>query len=383
MPDSVQTMFFLNRTLFLATNIILLYIFLMPKRKPFFQVAAFSLTWLVIVFLRMLTRSLHLHPLVDSCVMGSLYLVPCMLIFGETSQAKVFVFYMIYSLSQLVYLVFMYVDQFFSPGLPQIYILMGMLLEILLLPVIRRYMKRPVTEILGIINQHKPVFTMFPLLTFLLFVIYSLQKTSLLFEFITLVISTAIIFFSYYMISVAISGTKRSQELERISETDDLTGLFNRRYFEQRFQEEIIRYRRTGLAFALIAVDIDLFKSINDTYGHDCGDVVLKTVSEDIRKSVRTYDIVVRWGGDEFFVLLPGTGRDQSFNLAERIRKAVAMREYNFDNLPLIITVTLGLSIVVPGDTCESIIKKADMALDQGKKKNRNCTVMFEDSMKE
>lgn len=378
-----MTMFFLNRTLFLATNIILLYIFLTPRRKPLFQVIVFLLTWLVIYFLRMLTKPLNMHPLVDSYLMGSLYIVPCILVFAETIQAKIFVFYMIYSLSQLVFLVFMYVDGFFSPALPQLFILVGMLLELVLLPLIGRYLKKPLREILDILNQHTPVLTTFPLLTFLLFVIYSLQKTEPLFEFIKLVISTVIIFISYIMISVAISRTRRRQELEHLSMTDDLTGLYNRRYFERRFQDEIIRYNRTGTAFALIAVDIDFFKNVNDRYGHDCGDFVLKAVSEGIRKSVRTYDVIVRWGGDEFFILLPETDGERAFGLAERIRKTVETGNYSFNSLFLKLSVTLGLSLARAGDTCETIIKKADIALYHGKNKNRNCTVVFDESMKE
>ncbi len=304
-----------------------------------------------------------------------------MLIFSETPQAKFFVFYMIYSLSQLTYLVFMYVDRFLFPAIPQMYILIGMILEIALLPVIKRYMKTPIREIVDILNKQNPVFTMFPVLSFLLLVIYSLQETNLVFEFITLVISTVIIFFSYFMISISISGTRRQQELELISMTDNLTGLYNRRYVERRFQEEYLRYGRTGQEFTLIIADIDFFKKINDTYGHACGDFLLKAVSEDIRKSVRTYDVVVRWGGDEFFVLLPATNEELGLNLAERIRKTVETSRYDYNSNLLAMTLTLGVSIVKPGDTPDGMIKKADVALYYGKKNNRNCTILYNENI--
>lgn len=376
-----QYMFFLNRSLFLATNIILLYIFLTPKRTRVFQVVVFLLSWFVIYFLRLVTGPLNIDPLLESNILGSLYLIPCMLIFSETPQAKFFVFYMIYSLSQLTYLVFMYVDRFLFPAIPQMYILIGMILEIALLPVIKRYMKTPIREIVDILNKQNPVFTMFPVLSFLLLVIYSLQETNLVFEFITLVISTVIIFFSYFMISISISGTRRQQELELISMTDNLTGLYNRRYVERRFQEEYLRYGRTGQEFTLIIADIDFFKKINDTYGHACGDFLLKAVSEDIRKSVRTYDVVVRWGGDEFFVLLPATNEELGLNLAERIRKTVETSRYDYNSNLLAMTLTLGVSIVKPGDTPDGMIKKADVALYYGKKNNRNCTILYNENI--
>ena len=103
---------------------------------------------------------------------------------------------------------------------------------------------------------------------------------------------------------------------------------------EQKIQEEYDQYQRTGSEFALIIADIDLFKAINDIYGHAGGDCLLKLVSEDLRKSVREYDVVARWGGDEFLLLLPATNIKNAVGLAERISKTVEKNRYNYETKP-------------------------------------------------
>jgi diguanylate cyclase (GGDEF)-like protein len=378
-PDSIISISYLNRSLFLIINITLLYVFLKSRRSIVFQAIAFITTWLAIYALRLLIRHLNLDPLLDSYIMGSLYLIPCMLIFRETYQAKIFIFYMIYSLTQFTYLVFMYADIFFSPALPQILVMAGMALEMASLPLIRRCLRKPVRDIIGIINRHNPVFTLFPILSFILLASFAIERQFTLLSFISLMLTTSLIFFSYYMTAIAISSTRRQQELEFISRTDSLTGLFNRRHIEDKIREEFIRYERMGMEFALVTADIDFFKKINDTHGHDCGDYLLKAISEDLRKSVRTYDTVARWGGEEFMILLPGADSRQAQKLAERIRKTVEARRYSYGNKRLRVTLTLGVSVVRSDDTIQLLTKRADLALYQGKSKGRNRVILSDD----
>jgi len=128
----------------------------------------------------------------------------------------------------------------------------------------------------------------------------------------------------------------------------------------------------------LIIVDIDFFKIINDTYGHAAGDCVLKSVSEDLRKTVRESDTVARWGGDEFLLLLPKTNAKNAVGLAEKINKIVGNHRYDYGNETLAVTLTLGVAVIMSGDTVASIIKKADLIMYQGKQASRNCVISFD-----
>ena len=253
------------------------------------------------------------------------------------------------------------------------------------------------------INQQHPSFTLFPVLSFILLAYYSVHGTYLLSTFITIVLSIILIFFTYYLIAIAIDQTKHqqllenqqdvnnklkitqerletlNQQLELTSRTDFLTGLYNRRHMEQRIQEEYELYQRTGSEFALVIADIDFFKKVNDMYGHDCGDCLLKLLSEDLRKSIRSYDTVARWGGEEFLLLLPGAKEKDAVGLAERIIKTVEKSKYVYQDEALFVTLTLGVCVIKHDDTITSIIKKTDIAMYQGKKAGRNCVIFFDD----
>jgi diguanylate cyclase (GGDEF)-like protein len=119
--------------------------------------------------------------------------------------------------------------------------------------------------------------------------------------------------------------------------------------------------------------DINFFKELNDRYGHDCGDRLLKALSDDLQKSIRKCDTVARWGGDEFLLLLPETNVEDAMRLAERVRRTVEERRYVYEGEALPLTITLGISVVRRGDTIAGVIKKADMALYEGKRAGRNC----------
>jgi len=379
MPDTGFNMAYLSKSVFLVENILFLYIFLTPGKKRLFQCAAFAATWVIANLLRKILLDYGIGTLPVSHIVGTFYLIPCVLIFKETIQAKIFVFFMIYSLTQSIYLVFMRIDLFLSPPVPQTYVLVGMLLELASLPLINRYVRSPVRNIIKIINFQNPVFTLFPILSFLLLAVYGLQWTYRYTTFITLVLTTSLIFFSYYLVAVSISGARRLQELELISMTDSLTGLYNRRYMEKKIRQEYQHYLRTGIGFALASADIDFFKNVNDRYGHDCGDSLLKAVSGVFLGSVRTYDTVARWGGEEFLFLFPAASEQQAMELAERIRKRVEAGSYIPADESAVVTITIGVSVIIPGDTVDGLIKRADIAMYHGKGKSRNCVVSYYD----
>jgi diguanylate cyclase (GGDEF)-like protein len=162
------------------------------------------------------------------------------------------------------------------------------------------------------------------------------------------------------------------QKLETLSITDPLTGLYNRRYITERMEEENEVFLRKNREFSMMLLDIDHFKVLNDTYGHDCGDYVLKLVAQMLLSIVRKSDIVSRWGGEEFLILLPETSKHTAKKLAERIRK-------NIENMPILyeqcnyhITLTIGIS-ENKSESINNIIKRADNALYLGKNSGRNC----------
>ena len=165
-------------------------------------------------------------------------------------------------------------------------------------------------------------------------------------------------------------------KLENLSVTDQLTGLHNRRYFDDHFEIEKQKVERYGNALCLIMIDIDHFKSINDQYGHPIGDKVLKEFSLLLRKNIRSSDILSRWGGAEFIILLPGTSIDNSFLIAEKIRKSIADRQ--FDKIGKL-TASFGVSVV--DASCASnreAIHRADKALYRAKKQGRNRVITYQ-----
>ncbi|HPF07572.1 MAG TPA: GGDEF domain-containing protein [Spirochaetota bacterium] len=367
-------------SLYLAVNLILLYIFLTPRRSRLFQAAALIITSLVVYYLCYPYNDL-LNPrfLLRDYIFGTLFFIPCVLIFKESLQAKIFIFFMNYSLTQLTFLIFIYLDQFIKTGIPQLCIMIGLSLELAALPFINRCFKAPVRDIIRTLSSQYPVFTLFPILSFLLLAYYALQGNFTLSTFITLVLSTMLIFFTYYLMSVSIRATRRQHELEVISNTDSLTGICNRRHIERRLKEEFKRYQKTGIEFAVIMSDIDFFKNINDRYGHDCGDKILIEIVKDINRAVRSNDTVARWGGEEFIILLPATNGEHALSSAERIRKIISENRYDCSGDLIPVTLTLGVSVAVPDESMADMIKRADAALYCGKQKGRNCVVMSDD----
>ena len=165
------------------------------------------------------------------------------------------------------------------------------------------------------------------------------------------------------------------QRFEHLAITDGLTGIFNRRHIMTRFNEEFERTRRLKKDMGCIMIDIDRFKSINDEFGHLVGDEVLREVSVRIKNAIRIYDVLGRYGGEEFLIVLPDTDFDNTRSLAERIRENVKADMFLAADMPLHIHITIssGIARMTDGDrSIDDIIKRADEGLYKAKNSGRD-----------
>jgi two-component system, cell cycle response regulator len=171
-----------------------------------------------------------------------------------------------------------------------------------------------------------------------------------------------------------------NERLRYMSQTDALTGLDNRRQLEERIDEMFEHARRLNEPFSCVMCDIDRFKSVNDTHGHQAGDAVLKQFARILRGEVREIDRAGRYGGEEFMLLLPGTVLDAAVTLAERVRKQVEANTFTFDNTSICRTASFGVSAWphprVQG--CDALVRAADEALYVAKERGRNRVIRFD-----
>lgn len=167
------------------------------------------------------------------------------------------------------------------------------------------------------------------------------------------------------------------QQLKEMSETDELTGLHNRRYLYQEAERELARVDRYRHPLSLFMIDIDHFKQVNDTYGHLIGDDVLANFAQVLRKSLREVDLITRWGGEEFAVLLPESNIEQAFIASNRLQKNVEKMRIPTDQGELSITISIGATGLYGNNhaTFDELIKEADDALYLAKERGRNCVV--------
>jgi diguanylate cyclase (GGDEF)-like protein len=173
------------------------------------------------------------------------------------------------------------------------------------------------------------------------------------------------------------------EEIARLAVTDGLTGLYNHRAFQEKLSEETNRAERYFKTFSLIMLDIDHFKSFNDIYGHQTGDLALKEISKIIRNELRTVDFPARYGGEEFIIILLETDVDGALIVAERIRRAVAEHQFiSQSGERLLLTVSAGVACY-PDDTTpkEDLVKKADQALYFAKDRGRNMVCTYQDTI--
>ena len=158
--------------------------------------------------------------------------------------------------------------------------------------------------------------------------------------------------------------------------TDPLTGLLNRRKMLEEAVIEEKRSKRNGKKFTFIFLDIDLFKKINDTYGHKCGDYVLVTLAEILRSNLRQQDLCCRWGGEEFLIILPETTGQGGVALAEKLRLVVSSHDFKYNKKKIPVTITLGVAQSSEALTIDECVNLADIALYRGKNAGRNRTVL-------
>jgi two-component system, cell cycle response regulator len=172
--------------------------------------------------------------------------------------------------------------------------------------------------------------------------------------------------------ALALAGQRVSESLDqatRVATVDPVTGLFNRRYFETRLQAEVQRARRQQQDLALLMVDIDDFKRINDTFGHLEGDRALRDVADLLRRGVRIFDVCARYGGEEFAIVMPGATRQMAVQVAERIRQGMHDRSRV---APLPMTLSIGVGFLGPDQSQEDLIASADRALISAKRAGKN-----------
>jgi len=166
-----------------------------------------------------------------------------------------------------------------------------------------------------------------------------------------------------------------NQTLEKMALTDSLTALLNRHGMNKCLQAEWNRMRREALPFGLLILDIDHFKRVNDTFGHAAGDRVLAEMARRLKDMTRNYDSCCRWGGEEFLVLLPDTGRKGVDTVCQKLREALLDHPIVEDGQPISITFSAGAHIATADETLDQCIKQADDALYRAKRKGRNCRV--------
>jgi len=182
--------------------------------------------------------------------------------------------------------------------------------------------------------------------------------------------------------SLALRRIRLYQEIETLAITDSLTEVHTRRYFMASFKEELKRAKARKTPLSFLMIDVDFFKHFNDQYGHLTGDLILREIASQIRAGIREIDIIGRYGGEEFCVILPDTGHDEALHVAERIRSEVEKKKIKAYDSTVRATVSVGMvSFPDGGKTANDMIEKADWALYRAKKKGRNnvCAFGFEE----
>ena len=167
---------------------------------------------------------------------------------------------------------------------------------------------------------------------------------------------------------------KRVRELEQLAFHDLLTGLPNRRHIQLRVEQGLQDHQRMGRLYGLLMVDVDRFKQVNDTHGHEVGDALLKAVAETIVQGLRTIDIVGRWGGEEFLVLAPDVNAIALGDLAERCRVLIARSSVTMESSRVAVTASIGATVLNHSDCAESAIRRADLLMYESKRSGGDRT---------
>ncbi len=242
-----------------------------------------------------------------------------------------------------------------------------------------------------------PVRSQWKLLTILIVIFiagyigYTLLHWNRSTEFSDLIVPAIFICGAIFVFMVCSLSLKTARDLVKIftlqheSITDPLLGIYNRRHLDRQLEKEIVRAKRHDLPLSVLLTDIDNFKEINDDYGHQAGDIVLKEVSQTLLSEIRETDIIARYGGDEFLAILPNTSCANAYEMAERIRKKIADLRIHFSNKiageqpAMRVTISGGvacLSYAVQDE--QTLMNHADIALYHAKERGRNIIVTDE-----
>jgi len=171
--------------------------------------------------------------------------------------------------------------------------------------------------------------------------------------------------------------------VESLAITDPLTGIFNRRRFSDVLRREVAVTRRYKNSLSLLMLDLDHFKTVNDRFGHDAGDEVLRSVATSLTSSLREVDLAARYGGEEFAVIMPQTSKVNAATVAERIARQIAQVEHSFDGAKVVLTASIGVAEIadLQQATAENLVKSADIALYEAKRTGRNRIVLYDESL--
>lgn len=188
-----------------------------------------------------------------------------------------------------------------------------------------------------------------------------------------------LVFLSYIYTKTIIYETKLLSEsnitLQKLASTDSLTGLLNRRSMMEKLTIAEEKKQTISFVYSLVMIDIDDFKKVNDTYGHDCGDFVLQKLCERIRSNLRKDDIICRWGGEEILILLPNTYTIEAEVVAQKLKVAVETDNFIFNEKNVRVTITLGISCSLECEDITQMISQADLCLYKGKTTGKNKVV--------
>lgn len=178
---------------------------------------------------------------------------------------------------------------------------------------------------------------------------------------------------------IAVENARLYETTERLSRMDGLTHLYNHRFFHERIQEEFKRSDRFRQTLSLLMIDVDDFKRINDTFGHQAGDEMLRRLARVLRETLREVDVPARYGGDEFAIILPDTDLNEASEVAERLRKSVEKHDFPTADTAVTLTLSLGTASRAPQSpvSAEELIKAADHALYQAKNAGRNQVATY------
>jgi diguanylate cyclase (GGDEF)-like protein len=171
--------------------------------------------------------------------------------------------------------------------------------------------------------------------------------------------------------ALALDNAWLLEQMHRMASSDGLTGILNRRSFEESLAREVARATRSGRPLSLVMLDIDHFKRLNDTHGHQMGDQVLCAVARQLSDSMRVSDVVARYGGEEFAILLPDIGADDALPVADRLRRLL-----EHTDAPVAVTASLGVATLADGEASDALIAAADAALYESKRAGRNRTML-------